>query len=209
MRTNQVGSWRRTMPPTPELLHIMTAIDRPTQNNNPEHERRILHELQDMFATMTEITQRHAKSIPGGVFSLDEAAQQDLISAINPYCRFEFTKHPDVHNLPVTATGTGMFFLSDFEGNILGAEQLFEGDVITGHIKEVCVLPTPTIDCLARAYEGSIPVDDQVLSPILILEDSQFKAGLTSSGSFETEMDLSGHQVGIPLLHYVRITNAT
>lgn len=183
----------------------MKSIDNPT---GKEHSQQLLNEMQDMFAVLTEITQRHARNVPDGIYSLDDEAQQKLITNINPYFRFEFNKHPNLLHLPVTVTGSGMLFLSDFEGNILGVEQIHDGDVVMGRIAEVCVLPAPTIDCLAEADESEIPLNNQVLSPILTLQDARFKAGLDDFGAFQTELDLSGYQVSLPLLHYLRITNA-
>lgn len=163
-------------------------------------------QLQDLFDTLNEITQRHTLQIPGGIFKLDEEKQQTFVNKINPYLNFEFTNRPELHSLPVTAKGVGMLFLSDMEGNILGVDKIQENDVISGRIEEVCILPTPTTECLLASDEAEIPLIDQVLSPIIVLRNGILKTDFSEEDGYETEHDLSNYQTCLPLAHYLRFT---
>jgi len=174
---------------------MMESIDK-YRDTDPLH-----RQLQDLFSTLTEIAQRHGSDIPGGIFALDETQQQNLIDKLNPYVRFAFAEHPDLHGLPVQTSGAGMLYVSDLEGNALGAERITEADTVTGHINDVCLFPTPTVSCLAEASEETgIPCTDQILSPILVLNRSILKVGE------EKEVDLANFQVHLPLAHYLQFT---
>ncbi len=162
--------------------------------------------LQTLFATLTEITTRFTPQIDGGVFGLDDEQQQALIDQINPYIRFELANHPELHDLPVRASGGGMMLLSDLEGGILGAEQISFTDEVTGRIADICALPTPTVECLVASNGEEIPSTDQVLSPVLILRQGIFKTNYSEAHGFETEHDLSIYQTCLPLAHYLKIT---
>ena len=183
----------------------MTQLE-PTFDHSPhiDHQR----QLEGLFDILSGIAQRYAHTIPGGIFSLDEEAQEAVISKINPYYRFEFDAHPDIHGLPISATGAGMFYVSDLEGNIMGAERLSSDDLATGTITDVCILPTPSLECLADGSEEEIPVYDQVLSPVIILEGGVFKTDYDPAVGFQNEVSLSNFQTCLPLAHHLRFTAA-
>jgi hypothetical protein len=162
-------------------------------------------QLQDLFSALTDTAHRYVQALPVDVFALDELQQTDLVDKINPYFRFELGQYPNLHNLTLHATGTGMMFLSDLDGNVMGAETMTDDDVVTGDFTDVCVLPTPTIECLLAQEGESIPIVDQVLSPIIILENGRLKTGKDAFGNFQTEHDLSNFQVCLPLAHYLKI----
>lgn len=162
-------------------------------------------QLRDLFVGMHEITQRHAQHIPGGIFSLDDAAQQELISAINPYISFEFSQYPGLRGLPVQITGKGIAYFSDLDGEIAGKQLIEDTDMLTGTIADVCVFPVPTKEWLMHADESDTLLSDEALSPVLILANSTMMLDRDDTGVYQTEADLSHYQACLPLIHYLRV----
>ena len=177
-------------------------------HHNHTHDNDRQQQLLALFASLNEITRRHVQELSTDVSSLDDTEQQALIEKINPHVNFEFQNHTPLHGLPLSATGDGMFFLSDFEGNILGVESITSSDIAIGQLSDICVLPTPTRECLAERNEQEIPLHEQVLSPIVILNNASFKTNRTAAGTYQTEHDLSNYQLCLPLAHYLQFTVA-
>lgn len=183
---------------------IMTSIDTlPGHDSHPHYDS----QLQELFATLREITQRHSLALPDRLSTLNDQQQRTIIAAIDPYCRFEFDQYPELHGLPVTVTGSGMLLLCNLDGDVIGAEMFDDTDVVNGTIQEICTLPIPIIDCLANSDGEEISFRDQVLSPVLILKDSVFKTDYSDTDGYETEHDLVNYQLGLPLTHYLHVTS--
>lgn len=168
------------------------------------HETNRSEELYGFLRTLTTIALDQTRQLPKPVFELDDTEQQQVIERVNAYCRYEFNQVPELHGLAVKACGTGMMFLADDDGVIMGAEQIYEGDVITGLILDPCIFPVPTIECLAVSGDGEIPVDDQTLSGVITLQAGKLtRVSDTQPGAAEV-YDLANFQVSLPLAHYLR-----
>lgn len=163
-------------------------------------------QLLDFFSTMHDAARRHTQSLSTNIASLSEQEQQEIVDKVNPYIRFELNQHLELQALPLFVTGSGMMYLSDLEGNIMGTETVADGDLITGTFTDACVLPTPTIECLAESDGEEIPVMSQVLSPVIILEAGQFCTDPNMYGEYQIEHDLSNFQICLPLAHYLKIS---
>lgn len=185
---------------------IMSSLEKAFDQRQQPHDHNRQQELNDFFGVITEITQRHAMTLGRSVDSLNEADQQKLIAALNPYLRFEMSQRQELVGTPIQANGDGMLYVSDLDGNILGAETLSDNDLVSGYVYDICALPTPTASCLALAGDGEIPTHNQVLSPVLLLDRAVFKSDQITKEEYRTEVDLEGYQVGLPLAHYLRIT---
>lgn len=178
----------------------MTNPEQPTTSN--EHQQ----QLNDFFDSITQTTRQRASTLGKSIDLLNDIEQQIVISSINPHLRFEMSQRPELSGTPIQATGIGMIYVSDFEGNILGVETLTDDDLVTGTITDICALPTPTVSCLAQAADGEIPDHSQVLSPVLLLDQAIFRSYRSILGTYDNEVDLGNFQVGLPLEHYLRIT---
>lgn len=163
-------------------------------------------QLADLFSTMHDAARRHTKSLPTNITSLSDQEQQGLVDKVNPYIRFELEQYPELQGAPLLVTGTGMMFLSDFDGNVMGAETIKDGDLILGKFIDACVLPTPTIECLVESSDEEIPVMSQVLSPVIMLEAGQLNTSLDAYGEYQVRHDLSNFQICLPLAHYLQIS---
>lgn len=162
-------------------------------------------ELLPFLGTIQGIVQNHVDGLKVPIFTLNEAEQQALIDKINPYLLFELAQTPRVKDLPVEVSGSGMMFISSDDGSILGAEQISNGDILTGVLDEVWAYPVPTAECLILGdSQDEIPVVDQSLSGVVVLKGAKYKTGLNHDGTFQVEHDLGVFQVGLPLSHYLR-----
>lgn len=165
-------------------------------------------QLLEFFSTMHDAARRHTRSLSTNIAALSDQEQQGLVDKVNPYVRFELQQRPELQALPLLITGTGMLYVSDLEGNIMGAETVTEGDLVTGKFIDACVLPIPTIECLAVSDGEEIPVMSQVLSPVIILEAGQFCTDPDTYGEYQIEHDLSNFQICLPLAHYLKVSVA-
>lgn len=165
-------------------------------------------QLRDLFGSMHEITQRHTRLVPGGIFSLSDEAQQELIGTINPYITFEFSQYPDLCGLPVQITGKGIVYFSNLEGEITGKQLIEDTDMLTGTIADMCVFPVPTKEWIMNADESDILLSDEALSPVLILANSTLMLDRDDDGIYQVEADLSQYQACLPLIHYLQVSPA-
>ncbi len=105
--------------------------------------------------------------------------------------------------MELNITGDGLMLVS-IGGDILGAENISHGDMLTGTLDDVCVLPVPTVECLLMSDDIETPIVDQTLSAIVMLKNVIYKTGLNKYGVFEVEHDLSNFDIGLPLAHYLK-----
>lgn len=161
-------------------------------------------QLDGFLHTLTTIALDQTRRLPKPVFELDDTEQQQLIERANAYCRYEFDQVPGLLGLAVKAYSTGMIFLADDDGVIMGAEQIHEGDVITGAILDSCIFPVPTTECLAVSGDGEIPVDDQTLSGVITLRAGKLTRVSDNQPGVTEVHDLANFQVSLPLARYLR-----
>ena len=161
--------------------------------------------LHAFFRDMQEIVRRNADSIKSPLLAMSVEDKQQLIDKINAYLAFELSQNPRIKHRTVTATGVGMMYLSASDGQVLGAERISDGDVIRGAIDDLCAYSVPTAECLALADEECIPVIDETLSAVLLLQGTVYQTGLSFDGSFEIQHDLREFQIGLPLAHFLDI----
>jgi len=174
----------------------MTSIDIPTTADTPDQA------LTTFAWTCRDIIERHAGlDDPVVVMAMSEEQQQALVDRINPHLAFEFSQSPELHDLPLKVTGYGLMFVSDVNGEILGAETVSDGDVITGTLGEAWACPVPTLESVQLSNAESTPILGQTMAGVLLLNNAVYKTGLNRSGHFEIEHDLSNFQIGIPLSH--------
>jgi hypothetical protein len=138
---------------------------------------------------------------PEVVMAMSEDEQQAIMDRINPHLAFEFSQTAELHGMPLRIDGFGLMFVSDVGGEILGAETISDGDVLTGTLVEACALPVPTMESVKLSDSESTPILGQTMAGVLLLNDAVYKTGLNRSGTFEVEHDLSNFQIGIPLSH--------
>jgi len=99
----------------------------------------------DICREIVDITTR--KLYPQTVRDLTTKEQQELVDRVNQQVDFEFNRKPELHGLPLVVNGDGLMYLAD-GCDILGAEHITEGEVITGYLDTACVLPIPTYECV-------------------------------------------------------------
>ena len=185
------------------LVYTRTTMNQYPSNHNHSPQQQ---QLQELFEALQTITRNHEQALSGGVFSLNECTQEALLGRINPYCTFELRQYPELQNIPLGVTGAGLLFVADFDGAIMGVETIDGDSELTGTLSDVCAFPTPTVECLAVADENEVPVHDQILSPIINLQQVTLKTDRNEQGEFERIIDLANFQIGIPLEHYFQFT---
>ena len=181
----------------------MAIIDLPTDI----HENPLRHSLQGLIEECAQSILRKLMRSPQAVSEMDEVTQQSIVDQLNPYAAFELSQRPELTGVPLTIVGEGVLFVCDLTGTILGAEVISNGDVVTGELAEVCVLPVPTMDAVYdhTQADAEIPMDSQVLSPVLLLNKAVYKTGMNSDDDFDVEHDLGVYQVGIASEHRLHI----
>ena len=174
----------------------MTSIDIPRATDKPD-------EILLAFSlTCTDIIATHSGSRdPDQVMGMTEDEQQALVDRINPYLAFEYAQTPELHGLPITISGYGLMFIADEGGEILGAETVSLGDVVTGTLGEAWACPVPTLESVQLGDTESTPILGQTMAGVLLLNNGVYKTGLNRMGDFEVEHDLANFQLGIPLSH--------
>lgn len=168
----------------------------------PSSETRV-HALLD---DCEKIVDRHAQSMTRPIFDLDADEQQAVVDQLNAYLDFEFSQADIPAGTEVIATGTGLLLVCDESGMIHGAETISHGDVVSGEITDMVVLPVPTFECVLDGSDEGVLTYDQVLSSIVLLGNATYKTGLRSDGLFELEHDLSQYQIGIVMAHPLEIS---
>jgi len=188
--------------PVHRITLIMTSIDTISDNNNLDR-RRI--KVEAFFTVLRDLVTRHTQSLNSPIFALSESEKQVVVDKINPYIAFELKQTPDVKGALLTATGYGLMLISTPDGTVIGAEVISHGDIITGRLNDACVLPVPTVESLLLGDADMVPIVDQTLSGVVLLEDACYKTGQNLSGDFEVEHDLSNFQIGLALNHQLSI----
>jgi hypothetical protein len=182
----------------------MTSIDIQTTTDTPDQA------LTVFTWVCRDIVQRYAgHDDPAIVMAMTEEQQQALVDRINPHLAFELSQTPELHDVPLKVTGYGLMFVADAGGEILGAETVSHGDVITGTLSEAWACPVPTMESVQLSDAESTPILGQTMAGVLLLNDAVYKTGLNRSGDFEIEHDLSNFQIGIPLSHLFDVRHDT
>jgi hypothetical protein len=178
----------------------MTEFTAQFRDDELDLEDRLLRSaLADLQATVTNFMQRNHRSIN----ELTEDEQQALVDSIDPHLKFEFKNSPDFYEgMPIVVRGVGAFLMMDAKGLLVGAQVTATGDVITGTVSDVQAFPVPTRELvLSSALDEALPVYDQSLSAVIIIEDATFHSQPSSDGTYQITHDLGGFLVVIPVVY--------
>lgn len=183
-----------TLAATPRIYTIMKnfeTFDSPDQR------------MSTLLSSCRDIIERHAQAMGMPVSDLNDAAQEELISKLNPRIAFELG-YSGLEGSKVTISGTGLMIVSDIEGAVEGAEVVSDGDIVQGILDTVCALPVPTLSSVLSNNESNgASMQDRSLDALLVLKRVTYKTGLGEDGVFQAEHQLGiEHQSGLPILYH-------
>ena|SRR5487761_1397142 len=187
----------------------MTTLDslQLTRELDDPEDAALLGALADMQAIVT----RHLLEARLSIDDLDEVEQQALADKLTPYLNFELSQSEGIWvGMPFTASGDGGILVADQAGSIIAAQHMAGADRVTGIVGDVLAFPVPAIECMrvaADEAEHAIPSFTQSFSAVVVLQNAKFHTqGSTGGMSSETEHDLSGMQVIVPVAYGMQMS---
>jgi len=164
-----------------------------------EEDRLFRAALNDLQGVVSSFMIREGRSIND--LTVDE--QQALIDRISPHLKFEIGLSQDIYKgMPIVVKGPGAFLVADDEGSLVGAQITAEGDVLTGVVDDVQAYIVPTREVvLNTGHNDAVPVYDNSLSAVVIIEGATFFSSPSPDGTFQVEHDLGVYSVIIPVVY--------
>lgn len=158
-----------------------------------------------MLDALREIIDTHSKALPSPIFNLSEDEQQQVVSKLNPYVDFEINQNAQLKGAILRVDGNGLIFISNTDGELLGAETLSDGDLVIGELEDACVLPVPGLESVSLSNHDSTPIVDQFLACIIVLKNIRYKTGLNKDGSYQAVYDGLPYRIGVPIAYYLNV----
>lgn len=172
----------------------MEVLEKDRHNNIEAHTQAFLKECKNIVNSFSGRLNRP-------IYDMDHEEQDKIVDRLNAYLKFEYTQTKIPRALPIHATGHGVLFACDEHGTVLGAEIISDGIVIAGKMSAVVSLPVPSLESLIESGKDEIVTVGQVLSPIVMIDDAKYMAGLNENGEYGFVHDLSPFQVGLAMAH--------
>ena len=157
--------------------------------------------VSDFVGTCRDTVWRHVRDLSVPVTSLDNYERQAVADRVAGYLEFEYQESELPPGIPLIVTGKGLMLFYDTDHSLVGVEIVSGGDIVLGKLIDVGATPVPTLECLAEASASKVPVYDETLSAVLLLDSPVYKTGLQANGTFCAEHDLSAYTIGVALAH--------